>query len=105
MDSGPPQTTGSEANSPTRAAVQALTRTPSLHCPSTGQGRVPAATKPGDARGTLHAEETGLCAQGLHHLARFCPGRYTPFLTFLDHGLVQKTHSWLIHGLQIGAGW
>lgn len=42
----------------------------------------------------------GLCAQGLHHLARFCPGRCPPFLTFLDHRLVQEAHSWLIHGLR-----
>lgn len=42
----------------------------------------------------------GQCAQGLHHLARFCPSRCQPFLTFLDHGLVQEAHSWLIHGLR-----
>lgn len=34
--------------------------------------------------------------------AQFCPGRCTLFLTFLDHRLVQKAHSRLIHGLQIG---
>lgn len=44
----------------------------------------------------------GLCAQGLHHLARFRPGRCTPFLTFLDHRLIQEAHSRFIHGLQIG---
>lgn len=47
-------------------------------------------------------KKMGLCARGLHRLARFCPGRNTPFLTFLDNGLVQEAYSWLIHGLQLG---
>lgn len=60
----------------------------------------PVATKRGgDAP---RGEKMALCAQGLHHLARFCPGRCTPFLTFLDHRLVQEAHSRIIHGLPIG---
>lgn len=101
MDSGTPQGAASGANSPTRAAAQARARPPSLHYPSIG--RVPGVTKPGYAQKIrFQGKKMGLCAQGLHHLTRFCPGRCTPFLTFLDHGLVQEAHSWLIHGLQIG---
>lgn len=43
----------------------------------------------------------GLSTQGLHHHAWLCPGSCTPFLTFLDHGLVQEAHSRVIYRLQI----
>lgn len=43
----------------------------------------------------------GLSAQGLHRHAWLCPGSCTPFLTFLDHGLVQEAHSRVIYRLQI----
>lgn len=43
----------------------------------------------------------GLSTQGLHHHAWLCPESCTPFLTFLDHGLVQEAHSRVIYGLQI----
>lgn len=43
----------------------------------------------------------GLSTQGLHHHAWLCPGSCTPFLTFLDHGLVQEAHSRVIYCLQI----
>ena len=63
------------------------------------------ATELGDTQeGHATGEETGSVCRGLHHLARFCPGRCMPFLTFLDHGLVQEAHSRLVHGLQIGQG-
>lgn len=51
-------------------------------------------------RGAPAGEKMGLCARGLHRLARFCPGGCTPLLTFLDHGLVQQAPSRVIHGLR-----
>lgn len=43
----------------------------------------------------------GLSTQGLHHYAWLCLGSRTPFLTFLDHRLVQEAHSRVIYRLQI----
>lgn len=43
----------------------------------------------------------GLSTQGLHHHAWLCLGSRTPFLTFLDHRLVQEAHSRVIYRLQI----
>lgn len=60
------------------------------------------ATQPGDAQQTTAREkENGLSTQGLHRHAWLCPGSCTPFLTFLDHRLVQETHSRVIYRLQI----
>lgn len=82
-------------NSPSGSAVHALDGIPDLDA-SVLSSR---ATEPDKTEA-----EMGLCAWGLHRLAWFCPGRNTPFLTFLDNGLVQEAHSWLIHGLQVGEG-
>lgn len=84
-----------------------LKPSPRLACPSTGPKSAPWATKP-TKRGGDHrrraptGEKMGLCAPGLHHRARLCPGRCTPVLTFLDHRLVQKAHSRIIHSLRTG---
>lgn len=82
-------------NSPSGSAVHALDGIPDLDASVLS----PRATEPDKAEA-----EMGLCDWGLHRLAWFCPGRNTPFLTFLDNGLVQEAHSWLIQGLQVGEG-
>lgn len=99
----PPQAAGSGANTSTRPSAQALARTPASAAPLMGYEECQLATEPSDTQeASSTGKKMGLCLGSLHHLPQFCPGRCTLFLTFLDHGLVQKTHCRLIHGLKIG---
>lgn len=85
---------------------------PSLCCPSSGPVRGPAGwpLSPATHRrqapwgnGFLRRKEVGGWDWGAcTGSPSSALGRCTLFLTFLDHGLVEKAHSRLIHDLQIG---
>lgn len=100
---GPLQAAGSGGQTPTSPSAQALVRTTASAAPLMGEEECRLATEPSDTQeASTTGKKMGLCVGSLNHLPQFCSSRCMLFLTFLDHGLVQKTHSGLIHGLKTG---